>query len=174
MIHANLESNNLTSAANTCKDGAMKRELETIQKQRADAERELKSLDTRRAELEQWLRDLVVTERTMARVLEVDLPNTVERPAATASRRKKPENIPSVYDMAQTVIRERGDEFVEGQDIVAGIKARWWPEASNNDIGPTLWRLAMKDQRLRKEGTKYGLPIRTGLLKPLSLARAAD
>ena len=141
----------------------MKRELEIIQRKKADAESELKALDTQRAELEQWLRDLSVTERTLARMLDVDLPDDTVTVLPEHSRRKKPDHIPSVYDMAVTVLREREVEFVEGHEILAGIKARWWPGATNNDILPTLWRLATKDKRLRKEGTKYALPIRAAL-----------
>lgn len=136
----------------------MGQDLESIQKRKAEVERRLRELDVERTELEQWYRDLTVTERTLARLLEIDLPMSSNAPEYP--RRKKPDNIPSVYDMAVTVLRERADEFVEGQEILAAIKRRWWPEATNNDITPTLWRLATKDNRLRKEGTKYGLPVR--------------
>lgn len=157
------ESKHLLAEGDSSIHDGMKRELEIIQSKKAAAESELKALDTKRAELEQWLRDLAVTERTLARMLDVDLPDDTATPLSEHSRRKKPEHIPSVYDMAVTVLREYGVEFVEGQDIVIGIKTRWWPSATNNDILPTLWRLAIKDQRLRKEGTKYALPIRAAL-----------
>lgn len=95
---------------------------------------------------------------------------TIQPGEAVSARRKKPDNIPTIYDMAVMIIRDRGNEFVEGQEIVAGIKARWWPDVTSNDVTPTLWRLANKDQRLRKDGTKYGLPIRAAIKVPLSQA----
>lgn len=169
MTQCNLESSHLTDVMNAGIDDYMRQELETIRRKKADAERELKEMDSRRTELEQWLRDLAVTERTLARVLDVDLPE-VTNDTSHSTRRKKPENIPTIYDMAVTILRERGDEFLEGQDIVAGIRSRWWPDVTNNDVTPTLWRLATKDKRLRKDGTKYGLPIRAAIRVPLSEA----
>lgn len=166
MNQVNNESSILTGPANTSIDELMGQELETVQRKMADAERELKTIDSRRVELEQWLRDLAVTERTLARMLDVDLPTSTVAGPAENSRRKKPDNIPSVYDMAVTVLRDRSDEFVDGQEIVSAIKARWWPNVTTNDILPTLWRLATKDQRLRKEGRRYGLPIRVGIKSP--------
>jgi hypothetical protein len=140
----------------------MGQDLENVQKLKSEAEKRLRDLDVERTELEQWLRDLAVTERTLAKLLEVDLP--VSSVVPETPRRKKPDNIPSVYDMAVTVLRERAEEFVEGQEILAAIKLRWWPDATNNDITPTLWRLATKDNRLRKEGTRYGLPVREAMV----------
>jgi hypothetical protein len=158
MNHVNHDMASLTFKADAGIDDGMRQELETIQRKKADVERQLKAIEEKRTELEVWLRDLTVTERTLARLLEVDLPETSANTGA--SHRRKPNNIPSVHEMAVTIIRERAEEFVEGQDIVSAIKRRWWPDATNNDIGPTLWRLATRDNKLRKEGTRYGLPIR--------------
>ena len=124
-----------------------------------------KALELRKVELEQWIRDLSVTERTLARILDVDLPDVETR--QIAMRRKKPADIPSIHEMAVSIIRDRG-EAVEAQEIIAGIRKRWWPEATNNDVSPTLWRLATKDNRLTKNGTRYGLPITSASLKKLS------
>jgi hypothetical protein len=166
MNQVNNDSSILTVETNTSIDQIMRQELESVQRRIADAVGELKTLDMRRAELEQWLRDLAVTERTLARMLDVDLPTSTVSGPSENSRRKKPDSIPSVYDMAATVLRNRSDEFVDGQEIVSAIKARWWPSVTANDILPTLWRLATKDQRLRKEGRRYGLPIREGIKLP--------
>ena len=68
--------------------------------------------------------------------------------------------------MALIVLRERSEEFVESSEIFSAIKARWWGSATKNDVLPTLWRLAIKDNRLRKEGSRYGLPIREGMRDP--------
>lgn len=154
-----IESFRLTESSDPNIRDGMRQELERIQTKKAEVEKQLREIELQRTELEQWVRDLAVTERTLARLLEVDLPEA-QSVVPEAPRRKKPDNIPSVYDMAVTTLRERAEEFVEGQEIVSAIKRRWWPEATNNDITPTLWRLATKDQRLRKEGTKYGLPVR--------------
>ena len=136
-------------------------DLAAVQRKKADVERQLKEIEHRRVELEAWLRDLVVTERTLARILDVDLPDNSQAAPQEAAphRRRKPENTPSIFDMARIIIRDRGDEWVEGAEIVAGIRRRWWPDAESNDITPTLWRLATKDSRLRKEGTRYAMPI---------------
>lgn len=157
---SNNESSPLTLVANSPSDDDMGSELEVIQRKRAEAERELKQLDQRKVELEQWLRDLSVTERTLARVLDVDLPNGRSAGSVEPTRGRKPPDIPSVFDMATTVLKERAEEFVDGQEIVAAIRLRWWPDATSGDITPSLWRLATKDKRLRKEGTKYALALR--------------
>ena len=158
ITHVNDDSTLLTSVCDHSKDDTMKYELDMVQSKKTEAQRELKAIDLRRVELEQWLKDLAVTERTLAQLLKVELPGaSYEQPIT--EKRKKPADIPSVYEMAATIIRERGTEFVDGKDIVAGINMRWWPDAKTNDISPSLWRLATKDGRLRKEGTKYALPI---------------
>lgn len=174
MNQVNDDSFLLAAPANTCIDAVMRQEFDTIQKQKADAEREMKAIDARRIELEQWLRDLAVTERTLARILDLDLPNTGAPSRSEHSRRKKPDNIPSVHDMTVKILRERGEEFVEGNEIFVAIKGRWWPDATKNDVLPTLWRLATKDDRLRKEGSKYALPIREGIRDPSSLVARAS
>ena len=148
----------LTDSFSCVNSSAMREELETVRRKKVEAAKELASLEERRVQLEQWVRDLTTTERTLARICDVDLPEPEVR-QTDAYKRKKPKDIPSVFDMAATIIRDRGMEFVEANDILNGIKTRWWPDATNNDISPSLWRLATKDDRLRKEGTKYALPL---------------
>jgi hypothetical protein len=74
--------------------------------------------------------------------------------------RKKPKNIPSVYVMTVTLLRESGSKGLEPQEIVTLVRQRWWPGASSNDINPTLWRLS-KHGKLRKEDGRYFLPADT-------------
>lgn len=149
----------LTACANMVNPHDMTNQLKTIQEQRAEAQAELKALSQRKEEVESWLRDLSVTERTLARLLNVDLPSDAEPVSDERPRGRKPKGIPSVFVMACNAIRDSGEEWLDVSDILASIKRRHWPDATSSDISSTLWRLAEKDKRLRKQGTKYALPI---------------
>lgn len=147
----------LISQPNTFSYDAMRQELKTIQQQRAEAEQQLQSLKERVASTEAWIRDLAVTERTMAKLLDIELPETAPPPAKPRGR--KPPATPSIFRMACDAIRDSGEEWLEASEILGYIQRRHWREATANDVSPTLWRLAMKDQRLRKDGTRYALPL---------------
>jgi len=135
----------------------MKRlDLRDIQREKAAEIQRLAEHDAERARIEQRINELSVTERTLARLMSVDLPEP-ERSATETVNRKKPEGIPTIYIMAVTLLRESGVHWMEGQDFVQAIRNRWWPTADSNDITPTLWRLA-KTGKLVKNGTKYALP----------------
>lgn len=134
----------------------VKSRLQEVQQERADLERRL-------AENRQEESDLEVTVRTLARLYKVAAPE-VGPVVADASRRGKPSDIPTVPDMAETIMREQFDLnrklWMEQQDIVQAIRQRWWPDAETNDITPTLWRVATKQEppRFLKDGTKYAIP----------------
>jgi hypothetical protein len=138
----------------------MNKELQTVQDRKANVELELRELERRRLELQQEAGDLAITERTLARLLHVNLPMAPLETAPDVAVRKKPKNIPSVYVMTITLLRESGSKGLEPQEIVAFVRQRWWPAASSNDINPTLWRLS-KHGKLRKEDGRYFQPIGT-------------
>ncbi len=131
-------------------------ELKDVQREKAAAIKLLGTLDRQREIVEQQINELTITERTLARLLSVELPELSGPLAPEAAKRKKPAGIPTIYMMALTLFRERGVHFMEGHEIVRAIRERWWPTADNNDISPTLWRLS-KTGKLVKNGTKYGL-----------------
>jgi len=147
----------LTMELNMSYPEDMKRfELKDVQYEKAQEIERLAQLDAERTQVEQRINELAITERTLARLLSVELPEPMPT-SSDASKRKKPDGIPTIYVMAVTLLRERGVHWLEGQEIVHAIRERWWPTADNNDISPTLWRL-FKTGRLAKQGTKYGLP----------------
>lgn len=140
-------------------------DLQTIQRLKSEAADKLAHLDRERAAVEQWVSELTVTERTLARVLSVDLPEPQEDvPVAGQRSSGKPRGIPSIYIMAATLLRDASEPWMEGQEIVKAIRDRWWPTAETNDIAPTLWRLA-KHGKLRKEATRYALPYSEGIMQ---------
>lgn len=155
------ESPGLTDAANMLNPDAMKQELRTIQQQRAEAEERMRSLKDEIAQVEAWIRDLAITERTMAKLLNIEVPEQTEVP--TKSRGRKPAGTPSVFRMACDAIRDSGEDWLDTSDILGYIQRRHWKDATASDISPSLWRLAVKDKRLRKDGTRYALPL-SGIL----------
>lgn len=136
----------------------MKRfELKDVQREKEVEIERLARLDAERSQAEQRINELTITERTLARMLSVELPEPLKPATSDGAKRKKPDGIPTIYVMTLTLFRERGVHWLEGQEIVQAIRERWWPTADNNDISPTLWRLS-KTEKLVKAGTKYGLP----------------
>lgn len=138
-------------------DGMKKIDLKEVQREKAAAVQRLAALDHERSDVEQQINELAITERTLARLLSVDLPEPLVPASSELSKRKKPEGIPTIYVMTLTLFRDQGVHWLEGQEIVQAIREKWWPTAKNDDIGPTLWRLA-KMGKLVKQGTKYALP----------------
>lgn len=138
-------------------DDMKKIDLKDIQRDKQTALDRLAALDRERGELEQVINELAVAERVVARLTSVDLPQGQSVAAPDGVKRKKPNGIPTIYVMVLTLFRETGEHWMEAQEIVQSIRDRWWPTAENNDISPTLWRLA-RMEKLTKSGTKYGLP----------------
>jgi hypothetical protein len=133
-------------------------DLKDVQRKKDAAIARLADLDRQRAEVTQEINELAITERTVARMLSVDLPEpTAPVRLPELATRKKPVGIPSIYVMTLTVLRERGAHWIEGSDLIEAIRDRWWPTAARAEIAPTLWRLS-KMNKLTKNGTKYGLP----------------
>ena len=136
----------------------MKRfELSDVQRAKAAEIDKLASLDAQRAQIEQRITELTITERTLARMLSIELPASSSPVQTDGAKRKKPIGIPTIHVMTLTLFRERGEHWLESQTIIQAIKERWWPTAANNDIAPTLWRLSATG-KLTKQGTKYSLP----------------
>lgn len=133
-------------------------ELRDVQREKAAAIERLGKLDRERSALDQQINDLAITERTLARMLSVDLPEPAPMRSPELATRKKPVGIPTIYVMTVTLLRDRGDHWMESQEIVQAIRERWWPTAESSDITPTLWRLYKTSGKLAKNGTKYGLP----------------
>ena len=131
-------------------------ELKDVQREKAAEIERLAELDAARVQSEQRINELAITERTLARLLSVDLPEPDDSTATNGSKRKKPAGIPTIFVMTLTLFRENGVHWMDGHEIVQAIRKRWWPTADNNDISPTLWRLA-KTGKLVKRGTEYGL-----------------
>jgi hypothetical protein len=142
-------------------DDMKRHELEIVQRRKKTVLERLDSLDAEKAVLTQELGDLAVTEKTLARLLDVDLPEPSVNRHPKVAFRKKPDGIPTVYIMAATLLREAskdGQAWMEPQEIVRGIRERWWPDAESNDINPTLWRL-YKSHKFSKKDGRYGLPL---------------
>jgi hypothetical protein len=139
-------------------DMARNREFEAIQKEKALVAKKLAAIDRDRAMLEQQASELAVTERTLARILGVDLPQETGGSTSNGSKAGgKPKKLPSIYQMMLALLAEAPGGALEVQDAMRLIRERWWPSAERNDIAPTLWRLA-KTGKLKKDGTSYALP----------------
>jgi hypothetical protein len=139
--------------------GMKRQDLELIQQRKKQVAERLAKLDRERAELVQEMSDLAVTERTLARLLHVDLPEQEKNTPSKFAIRKKPDGIPTVYEMTVALLleaRKTGQSWVEPQEIVRGIREKWWPDVESNDVNPTLWRL-YRNQKLSKKDNRYGL-----------------
>ncbi|MEA2841824.1 MAG: hypothetical protein QOF41_3154 [Methylobacteriaceae bacterium] len=79
------------------------------------------------------------------------------RPATS----KKPDHLPTVPDMIVRVLEHvQANTLEDGltpEAILAEIRSRYWPEARSNDVGPIVWRMAVKEGRLQKIGALYSL-----------------
>lgn len=130
-------------------------------RQQIDAERknlaaQIDSLRRKETMLDQELHELTVTERTIARLHNIELPELIAPPEKATGG--KPAGIPTVLEMANAVIASeaegRDQLFMEGNDITEAIRRRWWPTVKPSDVTPTLWRAA-KEGRIYKNGTRY-------------------
>lgn len=147
--------------ANMINPDDMATELERVQYQKARVAERIAELGRERAALEAEASDLAITERTLAKLNQIDLPRIFSAASTGYNQqvvRKKPQGIPTIYVMVLTLFRERGEYLIEGSELVQAIKDRWWPTASNNDISPTLWRLH-KTGKLVKKGSRYAVPV---------------
>jgi hypothetical protein len=136
-----------------------------IANRRAQIGKEINDLNVENLALAKEQEELAVAARVMARLLQQPERAILDQEAPQPPRQGKPPGIPTVYDMADRILQEAevtDGEWIEGQEIVARIRSKWWPDARTVDIVPTLWRLAQQD-RLRKEGTKYARIQQQGL-----------
>lgn len=138
-------------------DDMKKIDLRDVQRKKQEAIERLAAIEAERAELEQSISELAIVERHVAQLLSVDLPEPAIAQTQSPHRRKKPSGIPTIYIMTCTIFRERGVHWLEAQELLQAIRVKWWPDAKNDDVGPTLWRLA-KMGKLIKSGTRYSLP----------------
>jgi len=136
---------------------ARNREFEAVQREKAAVAKRLAALDRDRAMLEQQASELAVTERTLARILGVALPDTGSQAPQAGKAGGKPKKLPSIYQMMLSLLADAPNRSLETPEIIRLIRERWWPSAERNDIAPTLWRLA-KMGKLKKDGIGYALP----------------
>ena len=157
-----VEMLDMESSDNYVADMKSAKELQVIGKRKKELAKLRTDLERQMYNLKQEESELAIAERTLARLLGIELEPEIEDDIETLharlnGRRAKPRKTPSIHEMAASLFKETGQEWLETMDIVRLIKTRWWPSAERNDIAPTLWRLH-KDGKLRKDGPKYALP----------------
>lgn len=64
----------------------------------------------------------------------------------------RPDNIPTIWEMTRSVLKDSPIGTLHVDDIVSQIALRWWPGLSKSQIGPSLYGFA-KDGRLERKGT---------------------
>lgn len=107
--------------------------------------------------------NLQITLETLRRIggwSETDEAQTQQN-GSRESDSAKPDGTPSVPAMILQVVSElqsRSGEGVEPKDVTAEIRRRWWPEVQSYNIGPRMWRMAVKEARLEKIAALYYLP----------------
>jgi hypothetical protein len=157
-------------------------QLKLVRDRREAVEAEVEQLIARIAALKAELPDLLVTERTLARLAGVDVPETLSgmfaNPAENEAERKpissaqlaaalngggKPTGIPTTPDMILTLLmesRRRGAGGMEPRDLTRAIARRWWPGVKSEHISPIVWRMFKRGQ-LRNDNGLYSLPENT-------------
>jgi hypothetical protein len=124
-------------------------------------------LETQRVELmSQMLTSSVAPPATITPmspyrvVLQPPAPGNVPppNPASLVDRRRKhkPDGLPSVAAMIETVLRD-APGGLRPCDITAAIRQRWWPDLSGPVVSSTVWHMAERG-RLAKTGSTYRLP----------------
>ena len=73
-----------------------------------------------------------------------------------ARRKHKPDGLPSVATMVETVLRD-APGGLRPCDITAAIRQRWWADLSGPVVSSTVWHMAERG-RLAKTGSTYRLP----------------
>ena len=75
--------------------------------------------------------------------------------------RRKPSGLPPVPEMILEALRlseSEGRAGMNPQAMVSYVRSKYWPEATNPDIGSTMWRM-WKDGRLAKPDENSSLYI---------------
>jgi hypothetical protein len=93
--------------------------------------------------------------------------------AIAAMAYKKPSGVPPVPEMIIEALAEASEHGTPGltpQGLLSFVKQKYWPEATNPDVGSTAWRM-WKAGRLSKpdpESSLYSLPMaKSSLPDPL-------
>jgi hypothetical protein len=128
-----------------------------VEAENARWQRELESHHARIAALGAEQNELEIAERVFAR-----LSGTSDlSPKSTGEDAGKPADLPSVPDMIRDVLAfasERGrSNGLRPAELVAVIRARWWPDCPATAVGPIAWRM-WKRGALRKVRGLYVLP----------------
>lgn len=77
---------------------------------------------------------------------------------AVDSRARRPEGIPTTFEMAKAVLEAAGDNGLTGGDMVRAIEKRFWPGLKRMQILPAIYGFAKpEDGRLRKENGRFYL-----------------
>jgi hypothetical protein len=87
----------------------------------------------------------------------------------------KPAGIPTVPEMITQILQQaetEGHSSLQSKTFLEVIQGKWWPEATSELVGPTLWRL-WKAERLNKDGDQYSLPKKNKTADPLLPAESA-
>jgi hypothetical protein len=69
---------------------------------------------------------------------------------------KRPEGIPTTFEMAKAVLQEAGSSGLKGGEMVRAIEKRFWPGVQRMQILPAIYGFAKKeDGRLKKENGRF-------------------
>lgn len=109
--------------------------------------------------------ELDITARTLARLQGKPAPAegdeaTDDWDAAESEETPTIGELLTLPQMVVTILEEakaEGAKGVTGPEIFATIRKRWKPNAKQDNVRPTLWRMVQKD-RLLKRGKLYKLP----------------
>lgn len=103
------------------------------------------------------------TLETPPQILESDR-RRVWADAGIIEVRRKPPGLPPVPEMileALKLAESEGKAGMNPQAMVAYVRNKYWPEATNPDIGSTMWRM-WKDGRLAKPDENSSLYVIAG------------
>jgi len=73
----------------------------------------------------------------------------------------RPEDIPSLFEMTESVIRDAmggGKPGLTGKEIVAAIGRRYWPGVNGPQILPSIYKFAKEDRLTKTNNGVFKLP----------------
>lgn len=124
----------------------------------AKIEGAIAKLDEKLVMLREQAKDFETAERVLLSLSGDD--DRAQEIASESEGTGKPQGIPTTPDMIIRALDDagsRGKPGLQPHEILTFIKSKWWPQATNHDVSPVVWRMA-KDGRLSKDQMgNYGL-----------------
>jgi len=125
---------------------------------------QVEKLRSRLAEIDELIRKLEdeASDIEIAlRVIEKYAPAEMETKSDGGRGAARPNGLPTLFEMVTYVLRDAESNGLTSSEIVAKIRARYWPGLISSQIMPSVYRF-VKEKRLGKRGDKFHLLPKAG------------